>query len=153
MEPKVVNKETFKAVGVKWIGTYEQAARGEIKVFHHEFLKRRNEIKHAVEPDNIFGLSYHNTKDGFTYYLALEVEDAQSIPEDMELITVPAYTFASLDYKGSAVHEAYTRLYTWVKQNEYTLKQSDLEHLEEYPGSFDPLTGVPELKIHIPIMM
>ncbi len=151
MEAKLVNKEAFKAVGVKWTGTFEQAARGEIKNFHHEFLNRRNEVKHAVDAENIIGLSYHITEHGFTYYLALEVEDRQSIPDGMELITVPAHTFASLDYKGSAVHEAYTSLYTWVKQNEYTLKQGELEHLEEYPGSFDPLTDVPELKIHIPI--
>jgi predicted transcriptional regulator YdeE len=153
MQAKVVKKETFKAVGVKWIGTFEQAARGEIKTFHHEFLERKNQIKNAIEPENILGLSYHNTEHGFTYYLALEVKDTQSIPEEMEFITVPAYTFASLEYKGSAVHEAYTSLYTWVKEKGYTLIQNDLEHLEEYPGSFDPLKDAPELKIHIPIMI
>ncbi|CAM3727041.1 GyrI-like domain-containing protein [Mesobacillus thioparans] len=153
MGAQMVYKEAFKAVGVKWVGTFEQAARGEIKNFHHEFLKRKNEVKHAVDAENIIGLSYHITEKGFTYYLALEVEDTQSIPDGMELITVSAHTFASLGYKGSAVHEAYTSLYTWVKQNGYTLKHGDLEHLEEYPGSFDPLTDVPELKIHIPIMI
>lgn len=152
MKAKVVQKEAFKAIGVKWIGTFEQAARGEIKIFHKKFLKKRNEIKSIVNYENIIGLSYHVTENGFTYYLALEVEDGTGIPEGMELITVPAYTFASTEYMGTAVHEAYTGLYTWIKQSGYTLSQSDLEHLEEYPGSYDPVTDVPELKINIPIM-
>lgn len=151
MEAKLVNKEAFKAIGVKWVGTYEQAAKGEIKIFHKEFLKRKKEIKSAVNYENILGLSYHNTESGFTYYLALEVEDASNVPEGMEALSVPSYTYAYTEFKGSAVHEAYTKLYTWIKQNGYNLTQSDLEHLEEYPGSFDPVTDVPELKIHIPI--
>jgi len=151
METKIVNKEAFKAVGVKWIGSFEQAAKGEIKSFHKEFLERKNEIKGAVNPENIIGLSYHITENGFTYYLALEVEEGTAIPEGMEFISVPACTFATTEYKGAAVHEAYTALYTWIKQNGYNLSQSDLEHLEEYPGSFDPVIDVPELKINIPI--
>jgi predicted transcriptional regulator YdeE len=151
MNAKIVKKEPFKAIGVKWIGTFEQAAKGEIKSFHKGFLERKNEIECAVNPENILGLSYHINETGFTYYLALEVEDTVDIPEEMELITVPAYEFASTEYKGTAVHEAYTSLYTWIKQNGYSLEQSELEHLEEYPGSFDPLTDEPELKIHIPI--
>lgn len=153
MEMKILNKEAFKAIGAKWVGTFEQAARGEIKSFHKEFLERRNEIKGAVNPENILGLSYHINENGFTYYLALEVEGTTAKPEEMELINVPAYSYASTEYKGTAVHEAYTGLYTWIKENGYSLKESDLEHLEEYPGSFDPLTDAPELKIHIPIMV
>lgn len=152
MEAKVVNKKPFKAVGVKWFGTFEQAAKGEIKIFHKEFLKRKTEINNAVNPENIIGISYHITENGFTYYLALEVENGTSIPEEMELITVPASRFASIEYKGKEVHEAYTFLYTWIKENGYTLTQNGLEHFEEYPGSFDPVNDVPELKIHIPIM-
>ena len=153
MEIKIVNKEEFKAIGVKWIGTFEQAARGEIKGFHKEFLERRHDIKGAVNPENIFGLSYHINDNGFTYYLALEVEGTPAIPEDMELITVPAYAYASTEYKGTEVHEAYTGLYAWIKQNGYALNKSELEHLEEYPGSFDPVTDVPKLKINIPILV
>ncbi|MCM3572617.1 GyrI-like domain-containing protein [Mesobacillus subterraneus] len=145
------NKEAFKAIGVKWVGTFEQAAKGEIKVFHKNFLNSKKQINNAVNPENIIGLSYHITENGFTYYLALEVEEGTAIPEGMEFISVPACTFATTEYKGAAVHEAYTALYTWIKQNGYNLRQSDLEHLEEYPGSFDPVTDVPELKINIPI--
>ena len=151
METKIVNKEAFKAVGVKWIGTFEQAAKGEIKDFHKKFLNSKNQIKSAVNPENIIGLSYHITEQGFTYYLALEVEEGTAIPDGMEMISVPACTFATTEYKGAAVHEAYTALYTWIKEHGYTLGHGDLEHLEEYPGSFDPVTDVPELKIHIPI--
>lgn len=152
MDTKIVKKEPFKAVGVKWIGTFEQAAKGEIKNFHKGFLERKNEIECAVNPDNILGLSFHINETGFTYYLALEVEGTVAIPEKMELITVSPYTFVTTEYKGTAVHEAYTALYTWIKQNGYNLSQIDLEHLEEYPGSFDPLTDEPELRIHIPII-
>ena len=151
MEAKVENKEAFKAIGVKWVGTFEQAAKGEIKVFHKNFLNSKKQINNAVNPENIIGLSYHITENGFTYYLALEVEEGTAIPEGMEFISVTACTFATTEYKGAAVHEAYTALYTWIKQNGYNLRQSDLEHLEEYPGSFDPVTDVPELKINIPI--
>ncbi|UYZ23750.1 GyrI-like domain-containing protein [Mesobacillus jeotgali] len=151
MEAKVVNKEAFKAIGVKWVGTFEQAAKGEIKVFHKNFLNSKKQINNAVNPENILGLSYHITDNGFTYYLALEVEEGTTTPEGMEFISVPACTFATTEYKGATVHEAYTALYTWIKQNGYNLSQSDLEHLEEYPGSFDPVIDVPELKINIPI--
>lgn len=153
MVTKIVNKEAFKAIGVKWIGTFEQAAKGEIKSFHKGFLERKNEIKSAVNTENILGLSFHINENGFTYYLALEVEDTTIIPEEMELITVPAYTYASTEYKGTAVHEAYTALYAWIKKNGYSLSKGELEHLEEYPGSFNPLQDAPELKINIPILV
>jgi predicted transcriptional regulator YdeE len=151
MEVKVHNKKAFRAIGVKWTGTFEQAAKGEIKIFHKNFLEKKNQIQNSIQRDKVVGLSYHINENGFTYFLVLEVENASSVPEGMEAISVPEFTFASTEYKGTQVHEAYTGLYTWIKENGYSLNQSDLEHLEEYPGSYNPETDVPELKLHIPI--
>lgn len=76
-----------------------------------------------------------------------------AVPEKMELIMVQVYAFGSTEYKRTAVHETYTGLYTWIKQKGYSLSQSEWEHLEEYPGSLNPLTDETKLRIHIPIIV
>ncbi|GER67507.1 hypothetical protein BpJC7_29410 [Weizmannia acidilactici] len=152
MEVQIVQKHAFNAIGGKWTGTFEQAARGEIRKFFHAFKQKMGKIRHVLHPDVIIGLSYHTDEDGvFSFYLVQEVAYIEAVPEGMTSLTVPAYTFAAAKYKGSAVQEAYADLYKWIKQNGYTVYQGQLEHREDYPASYQPLSDEPNLTIHIPL--
>ena len=150
MEIKVESKRAFKGIGVKWYGTYEQAAKGEIRTAQQEFKNRIGEITNKVGTDTIIGLSYHNDANSFTYYLVVEAENLDFIPEGMEGISVPAHTFVTASYEGEQVHEAYSQLHSWIEQSGYILNQNGLHYLEEYPVNYNPLTDSPRLKIHIP---
>ncbi|WP_243299721.1 GyrI-like domain-containing protein [Bacillus litorisediminis] len=151
MEISVVTRSAFKGIGVKWSGTYEQAAKGEIRTVHQKFRNELDQIKNRVNPNIITGLSYHNDANSFTYYLVAEAENLDFIPEGMETISVPSYTFVTSSYEGEQVHEAYTQLHQWIEQNGYILDQDELHYLEEYPVDYNPLTDHPHLKIHIPV--
>ncbi|MET3700134.1 predicted transcriptional regulator YdeE [Bacillus oleivorans] len=151
MEIKVEPRNAFNGIGVKWSGTYEQAAKGEIRTIQQEFRNRIDQIKNLVNPNIITGLSYHNDANGFTYYLIAEAESLDFIPEGMEGISVPSYTFVTSSYQGEQVHEAYSYLHRWIEQNGFTLNQDELFYLEEYPVKYNPLTDPPRLKIHIPV--
>jgi predicted transcriptional regulator YdeE len=151
MNPTIVTKEAFKGVGVKWSGTFEQAAKREIKELLQNFRIKVSQIKNAINPDTILGLSYHHSVSDFTLYLVVEVENDNNVPDGMESISVPTYTFVGSKYEGEDVHGEYIKLYNWVEQSNYKLDQDVLEHLEEYPIDYNPFTDEPKLNLFIPI--
>ena len=151
MKVEIVNKKGFKAIGVKWSGTFEQAAKGEIKNLLEEFRSKSISIKNAVNTDTILGLKYHNIENGFTIYLVIEVENYDEVPETMEVISVPAYTFVTTTYTGNDKHSEYMKLYNWIEDNGFKLNQQVLEHLEEYLID-NTIEDTQRLKLHIPIV-
>ncbi len=48
-ESVLVIKESFKAVGLKWEGTFAEAGAGGIRVVHTEIQNRVKEIKHVLD--------------------------------------------------------------------------------------------------------
>ncbi|MBM7659939.1 putative transcriptional regulator YdeE [Bacillus mesophilus] len=133
------------------MGHFEQAGQGVIKKLQQEFRNNLGSIENACNPDIIIGLSYHNIENGFSYYLALEVPNLDVIPQGMTGISVPAHTSATSQYEEENVHEVYSEVYNWIELNKYVLDQNELEHYEEFPFDYNPMTDSPKLKLHIPI--
>ncbi|WP_235601167.1 GyrI-like domain-containing protein [Heyndrickxia coagulans] len=153
LEIQIVQKHAFNAVGSKWTGTFEQAANGDIKRFFHQFKQKMGKIRHCTDPSVVIGLSYHAQDDEglFSFYLVREVAYIEAVPEGMTALTVPSYTFAAAKYKGEDVQKAYAELYKWIRKNGYTVFQGQLEHREDYPATYEPLSDEPELTIYIPL--
>jgi predicted transcriptional regulator YdeE len=148
-----VKVDAFKAIGVRWQGTFQQAQAGEIKELMQQFRESLNELPEGTDKTTILGVSYDVTKEGFTYYLCCKVLDQVQAPEGMELISVPTLTCASYDHATEEnVGDSYSKVYQWITENNLTVNDEiNLEHLEMYPADYHPINEPPRLKIHIPI--
>lgn len=132
-----MKKDAFLAVGVKWEGTYKEAATGVISGVADEFERRSHEVPHRVNPNEILGVAY-NRKDDFTYYLCVEVSQVASVPEGMTAISVPAHTYATLRKTPAiSVHEAYNRIHRQMAEAAQQETDDPLSIVEVYPPKRD----------------
>ncbi|WP_341538285.1 GyrI-like domain-containing protein [Paenibacillus pinisoli] len=151
-ECMLVTKESFRAIGLKWSGTFAEAGAGGIRLVQAEMKSRMNEIKQVVNPHILLGLSYHVTEDGFTHYSAVEVEQMEDIPDGMASITPPTLTYAKCEHRrGQNIEASYNNIYAWIQDRGYSLYKGDITHYEEYPMNQDPQSEDPEFVIMIPI--
>ncbi|RKL66269.1 AraC family transcriptional regulator [Salipaludibacillus neizhouensis] len=152
----VVSKEAFQAVGLKWEGTFEEAAAGGIRHVQEEMHRRLKEISHIVDSKTLLGLSYDANLGelGFTHYAVVEVKGAENIPAEMVSVTVPSLSYATSEHqKDQNIEYSYQNLYKWIKdQGLKTNNDTHLTHLEKYPLSQDPYTLDPAFTMMIPIV-
>jgi AraC family transcriptional regulator len=145
MEPKIVTKPAFKAVGLTYIGKNE---KGEIPQMWDGFNQRYKEIK-AIDPSCCYGLCFstpvgvtkpEDLRPGvFEYVAAAEVADNQNIPAGMVYREVPAHKYIVFAHHGKLdkLGETYKYIYeTWLPQSEYKL-HSDKFDMEVYTEEFD----------------
>lgn len=153
MKPRIVKREGFRALGLKWQGTFDEASQGGIQKLFHDLREVSDGIEYRTDPEMVKGLSYHNLTGGFTYYLCQEVREIEEIRYGLEIIEVPAYTYAVLEHEGSEILASYDVLYKWIEERGCQLNQQILQHLEEYPADYDPHEDEPKLTIHIPVAL
>lgn len=149
-------KDSFQAIGIKWEGTFADAAAGGIRAVQQIMKDRLSEIKDILHPETLLGLSYHAFPGGetFCHYSAVEVKSAQHIPNGMEVISVPSLTYAACKHhKGQSITESYNNMYRWIQLHQYTQNNPDgLTHFEKYPMIQDPYDTDPEFEIMIPVL-
>ncbi|HAG01157.1 MULTISPECIES: effector binding domain-containing protein [Paenibacillus] len=154
-EAALTTKEAFQAVGLKWEGTFADAAAGGIRAVHRQLQERLEEIPHAIHKDTMLGLSYHAFPggEGFIHYAAVEVEKLGKVPDGMVNVSVPTLTYAACQHsKEQAIEASYTNIYNWIKEQGYKEYSPDhLTHFEKYPMSQDPYDDHPEFVIMIPV--
>jgi predicted transcriptional regulator YdeE/DNA-binding transcriptional MerR regulator len=101
MQPQIVNRPAFKAVGLSYVGKNEH---GEIS----QMWGRFNQISHAIKSINdreAFGLCF-STVEGpsqpgeFEYVACFEVADDEDVPTSMVYRQVPAYKYAVFTHHG-----------------------------------------------------
>lgn len=159
-ETVLVTKPAFRAVGLRWSGTFAEAGAGGIRAVQTELKSRLQEITNAIAPDLLLGLSYHARPDadGFTHYAVVEVEQSGIVPEGMELIEVPVLTYAKCEHrKGQIVNQSYRNIYAWIENQGYEIHDdaAGLTHFEIYPMAQNPYAKEEELEfvMMIPLKM
>jgi predicted transcriptional regulator YdeE/DNA-binding transcriptional MerR regulator len=101
MQPKIVNRPAFKAIGLSYVGKNEH---GEIGQMWGRFNQNCQGIKH-INDKEAFGLCF-STVEGparpgeFEYVACFEVADDHSIPPGMVYRQVPAYQYAVFTHYG-----------------------------------------------------
>ncbi|PWW43363.1 MULTISPECIES: GyrI-like domain-containing protein [Paenibacillus] len=152
-EAVLITKESFKAVGLKWAGTFAEAGAGGIRAVQTEIQNRVVEIKHVIDLEKLLGLSYHiNGEEGFTHYAVVEVDRVEDIPDGMMSITLPTLTYAKYEHKkGQNIDTSYNNINTWIENQGYKLHKGDVTHFEVYPMHHDPYSKDPEFVAMIPI--
>lgn len=146
MEPKIVIKPAFTAVGLLYLGKNEN---NEIAQLWTKFNSRAKEIKNIV--DGAFGLCGAAEDNGaFKYMAAMAVSKVDSVPPGMEKWDVPAGTYAVFPCLLKAVHETYKYAFeTWLPKSGYTYtREPDFEY---YDQTFDPNVEASVLYVYIPI--
>jgi len=123
------------------------------------FMKRQTEIKNCVG-NNLFSLqSYErhyfvdfNPSNEFEKWAAVEVNAIESIPENMELLTVPAGNYAVFTHIGGAETGSKTFQYIfqqWLPQSDYDL--DNRPHFEILGDKYKNGSPDSEEEIWIPI--
>ena len=138
MEPKIVTRPAFKAVGLSYVGKNMQ---GEIPQMWGVFNQRMGEIKSSSEEEYL-GLCFgepEGVKEGeFEYVSTALVADDQDIPEGMVYREVPEYKYAVFTHHGKLdkLGETYEYIYnTWLPQSGQQLHPDKFD-MEVYTDDF-----------------
>jgi len=153
MEPKIIEKNKFMVVGMKYYGSNNN---NEIPELWKRFRPRMDEIKNAANGNVAMGVCefVDNLTDEskFTYFACLEVSSLEDIPRGMEGFTVEKNKYAVFTHKGSVdrLGDTYEYIYgSWLPKSEYEpAKSHDFEYYDE---RFNPGDENSELDIYIPI--
>ncbi|MFD3156286.1 GyrI-like domain-containing protein [Haloimpatiens sp. FM7330] len=150
VQPKILKKETFKIVGLKYYGKNEN---NETQDLWKNFLNRCCEIKNKIDDSNYYGickLSCESNK--ISYIASVKVSTSTDIPEEMVCKILPSTKYAIFTHKGSlkSLGHTYEYIYgTWLPNSSY--EHSNLPDIEVFSKicSEDDIDNV--IYIHIPI--
>jgi len=153
MEPKIVTRPAFKAIGMSYVGKNEN---DEIGQMWGVFNQRMGEIK-ASSNEEYLGLCFSNpegAKEGeFEYVSAALVADGKGIPEGMVYREVPEYKYVVFTHHGKLdkLRETYEYIYnTWLPQSGHKLHPSKFD-MEVYDKDFAIEKDESKLYIYVAI--
>ena len=114
MQPKIVNRPAFKAIGLSYVGKNEH---GEIGQMWDQFNQQCQTIQN-INDKEAFGLCF-STVEGpsrpgeFEYVACFEVADNKAVPAGMVYREVPAYKYAVFTHHGKldTLGETYQFIY------------------------------------------
>jgi predicted transcriptional regulator YdeE len=146
MEPKIVSKAAFTAVGMLYHGKNEN---NEISQMWQKFNPRMQEIQ-KIE-DGAFGICGQPEESGaFKYLAGFAVSSAESVPPGMVTWEVPAQKYAVFPCTLPTLHATYKHAFeAWLPKSGY--KYTHGPDFEYYDESFDPEKADSVLHIYIPI--
>ncbi|TKC19134.1 GyrI-like domain-containing protein [Robertmurraya kyonggiensis] len=159
MNYKIITLPSYRAVGLKWEGTFSEIVPN-LKNVIQQVKDRADELENRVNPNVQLGLSYHVIENGFEHYAVYEVSEEQEIPEGMIEIRVPEWTYVMTTHnKGEDIQKTYTDLHQWLFDSDYTaFREASVDYYdpympikhEYYPSNQDP--NDPHFDIYIPIV-
>lgn len=152
-------KERF-IIGLAWEGTYEEAENGGIHKTIEAVKNRMNEINEKVNESELIGVSIHDRRDGFIYYVGWEVAKGTKIPSGMADCVLPEGQYFIYRHKqGENIETSYTKMKQAIQEKSLTpLKPEGVDSVDELPikvelHSLDMvLKGELEFEIHIPVV-
>ncbi|TFD99600.1 GyrI-like domain-containing protein [Jeotgalibacillus salarius] len=148
---EIVRKSSFYFIGMRWTGTYEAAAQGDIFPLIEEARDRLLSMGIAQGSSDFIGLSYQDRQDGFTYYFGTEALGKKTFPSDMHRIIVPSHDYAVTEHKGQHAWKSYEKLKKWATEQGLQVQLNGLDHIEVYNSDYNPYKMSPTLKIGIPV--
>ncbi|KGX91788.1 GyrI-like domain-containing protein [Pontibacillus marinus] len=115
--------EEKKLVGFRVVCEDMEGYGKEIPKASMSLDRRKNEIKHIVDPVNLIGAfkASETSKEDDGYWVCYEVHEFEDIPEGMVSLVVPEQKYAILNFKGHAseIFQVYSHLHKWIEENEY----------------------------------
>lgn len=158
MSYELVTLPAYRAIGLKWEGTYSQVDP-HLKEVIQQMEDRADELTYKLNPAVQLGLSYHVIQDGFAHYAVYQVTEEQEIPNGMIEINIPQWTYVKTHRtNGQDIGHTYNELQRWLEHNGYiALTEADTVYFdslpikhEYYPLDRDRLD--PHFDIYIPVV-
>lgn len=153
--PRIESINEKKLVGKRLIMSLVDNKTGEL---WGKFMPRRKEITNNITNDLISMQIYKSTyftdfkpTNEFEKWAAVEVTDFNSVPNDMEAITLSGGLYAVFDYKGSSNDSSVFQYIfrTWLSGSEYFL--DNRPHFEVLGQKYKNADPNSEEEIWIPI--
>ncbi|MGM0883064.1 MAG: GyrI-like domain-containing protein [Bacillota bacterium] len=117
---RVVQLESKKLVGIRVICEGDQYVN-EIPKAAKKLEERILQIKNVIDPNKMIGAfvvgDYSDEEDG--YWVCVEVEEYDEIPEGMVSLNVPEQRYAVITHTGSnhEIRNTYEALHQWINEN------------------------------------
>ncbi len=145
MEPKIVKKEGFTLVGLRYFGKNEHNEIAEMWGKFNRKMEELGGLPHE-QGDAAIGLCItpeDAPEDGaFEYVAGLPVTKVEDVPEGFVVREMPAHTYAVFAHKGDmpSLPQTYEYIYeTWLPQSGYKLAAKiDFEYYDEDFKNFAP---------------
>ncbi|WP_250435103.1 GyrI-like domain-containing protein [Hanstruepera flava] len=133
----------------------------EIGKLARQFMPRRQEIINRVGTHS-FSIQDYADQDfnkitpqtTFNKWVAVEVENHNHIPEDMQPFILKGGDFLVVDYKGSLADFPklwQTILTDWLPNSKYEL--DNRPHFEKLPESYNPQNTINEEQVWVPVRL
>ncbi|WP_225913408.1 GyrI-like domain-containing protein [Leptospira yasudae] len=156
MEPRLETILAKLLIGKQMTMSLSRNTTGEL---WRSFMPRRNEIQNTIGTElysmQIYDPSYFDNFDpnrAFVKWAAIEVQDQNFIPSEMEAVTIPRGLYAVFTHKGPASEGPKVFQYifeTWLPNSDYKVDhRPHFEKLGEKYKNEDPNS---EEEIWIPI--
>ncbi len=127
-----------------------------------KFMPQRKFIKHTVgdvlyslqQYTGVLTLNSFSPDNTFTKWAAVEINDKNDIPENMEVLNLEGGLYAVFLYKGLPADFAPTFIYifgTWIPESEYDV--DDRPHFEVLGDKYSNTSPTSEEEIWIPIKL
>ncbi|MCB2209343.1 MerR family transcriptional regulator [bacterium] len=155
MEPKIVEKEGFTLVGIRYFGKNENQEISELWTRVNHLADKMNGVPNAVD-DAAIGLCTVlddvPEDEGFEYVAGFPVSEAKDVPDGFVVRKVPPHTYAVFAHKGDiqGLEKTYEYIYeTWLPQSGYELAEKiDFEY---YGKDFKDFAPDSVFYIYLPI--
>ena len=145
MEPKIIKKEDFTIVGLRYFGKNEH---NEIPELWNQFNKRMEEMGGLEHETGEAAVGLCITPDdepmegAFEYVAGALVDEVEDVPEDFVVRHVPEQTYAVFEHKGDmpSLSKTYEYIYeTWLPQSGFQVSsRMDFEYYNEDFKNFAP---------------
>ncbi|PEA53710.1 AraC family transcriptional regulator [Bacillus pseudomycoides] len=146
MQPKIVKKESFQAVGISITtnNELEMSSGGKIPHLWSQYFQEQisNHIPNKTTQTETLALysNYESDETGFyTFAIGVPVSTVIDTPENMTSFTIPATTYAVFTTRrgplSEIIVEAWQEIWNWSKENKRAFT-TDFELYDE--RAFDP---------------
>jgi AraC family transcriptional regulator len=149
MEPKIVEREAFTVVGMRYRGKNEN---NEIPQMWGVFGPRMQEIEDVANRSVCYGISDNvDASTGeFDYIAGLEVSGGKEVPEGMVSWEVPAGRYAVFPTTLPKIGETFQHAYhEWMPASEFEHRPGP--DFEQYDQSFDNDDPDSQFDLFIPL--
>ena len=149
MEPTIVSRGAFVALGLPARVPREAQNEETFKAIWIDFEKRHDEIKPYSTDGAYYGISFGTDEAGEVDYLAaMAVEPSVDVPEGLVLREVPAARYAVFECPVGAIGRTYRLIFSgWLPGSSFELSRSAAV-FEQYAHEGQEPTLV---RIHVPL--
>jgi AraC family transcriptional regulator len=156
-EIKIVHSTGFNLVGKRLMMSWMNNRNAEL---FRQFMPHRNSILHRID-DKVFSVQcysgsietyFQHPEMEFEKWAAVAVTDLSAVPQEMEVLQIPAGEYLTFIYRGTVMDYPATARFVfgeWIPASEFVV--DDRPHFEIIPEGYRPDDPNAEEEVWIPV--